>query len=144
MMLPSVTGTRFATMKSAQVRLASSSEARPLASTAASSSLSSKPIGMKYMLAMLCSKPAATKAVIGKTIATALPAALLAARLSQTARVTRTLQRIPRATAWTKPYESFVLAMRRAAPPTSLFPRSQLPATKTSSAVATAPTKLPA
>jgi len=57
------------------------------------------PIGMKYILATLCSKPAATKAVIGNRIARILSVVERALKVSHTARQTRALHIMPRATA---------------------------------------------
>ena len=54
------------------------------------------PMGTKYMFTTQCSKPEATKAVIGKTKARILSTVLRALKLSQTARITGILHRIPR------------------------------------------------
>ncbi len=48
-----------------------------------------------YILAMLCSKPAATNADIGKTIATTLSMTLRPANAIHTAMQTKTLHRTP-------------------------------------------------
>jgi len=58
---------------------------------------------MKYILATLCSKPAATKAVMGKMIDRILSVVLRALKVNQTARHTSALHRIPSTSAWTKP-----------------------------------------
>ena len=58
---------------------------------------------MKYMFAMLCSKPTATNAAIGGTIARIRSVVLRAENVSQTAMQTSALQRIPSARAWTNP-----------------------------------------
>jgi len=50
---------------------------------------------MKNMLATLCSKPIATKAEMGKIIASILPVVSLAEFASQTARQTSQLQSMP-------------------------------------------------
>ena len=66
-----VTGSRFLTRNAPQVRLPKSAAVLPMASQKplAAPLLMNRPIGTKYMLAMLCSNPAATKAEIGKMIA---------------------------------------------------------------------------
>ncbi len=89
-----MTGTKFLRMNVVQVN---SDSSRPAArANVGSNCLIINPIGMKYMLAMLCSNPAATNAVIGKMIAAILSTVLRALKVSQTARQTRVLQRIPR------------------------------------------------
>ena len=55
------------------------------------------------MLAMLCSNPAATNAVIGGRIARIRSVVVRAEKQSQTAMQTRALQKIPSRTAWRKP-----------------------------------------
>ena len=57
---------------------------------------------MKYMLAMLCSKLAATKAVIGGMMARILSVVVRALKHSQTAMHTSVLHRMPAARAGTK------------------------------------------
>ena len=52
--------------------------------------------GMRYMLAMLCLKPAATNAVTGSTMATILSVTLRPAIAIQTAMQTSTLDNTPR------------------------------------------------
>ena len=64
---------------------------------------SSIPAGMKYMFATECSKPIATKAAIGGTMARIRSVVVRAEYVSQTARQTRPLQRIPRTNAWSGP-----------------------------------------
>ena len=51
--------------------------------------------GIKYMFAIECSKPTATKAVIGGIIARILSVVVRALKLNQTARQTRALQKTP-------------------------------------------------
>ncbi len=61
-MFPMVTGIRFLRKNPPQLRFAKS---RP-ALVATNVVFKKMPIGMKYILAMLCSNPEATKAIIGK------------------------------------------------------------------------------
>src|SRR3990172_1662459 len=104
MMLPRVTGNRLAKNPLQE------SCSEPLTTIW---SFKRIPKGMKYMLAMLCSKPAATKAEIGKTTARILSATLRPARASQTARQTRMLQRIPLKKASQKGSVTFTFAASR-------------------------------
>src|SRR5574341_8802 len=85
-MFPIVTSTRFPTAPDTD---------RGAALPAANA----MPIGRKYMLTTECSKPQATKALMGKTIARTLSATPRAPMQSHTARHTSTLHKIPRATA---------------------------------------------
>jgi hypothetical protein len=79
---------------------------------AAAGSCTSMASGNRYMLAMLCSNPAATKAAMGKTTATALSTTLRPAIAIQTAMQTSTLHRIPRANASSGGSDCFASAMR--------------------------------
>lgn len=63
------------------------------------------------MLAMECSKPQRTKIIMGKNTARILPSTDLAAKLIQTARQTRKLQRIPRKSAAVKPRLTLFVAV---------------------------------
>ena len=53
------------------------------------------PIGIKYQLAILCSKPEVTNAIIGKKQDNIFPVVLSAEIASHTAKQTNQLQRIP-------------------------------------------------
>ena len=64
--MPIVTGNKFRIMKALHVNW---DKSKPVdAVKTGSTNLISKPIDIKYIFAILCSKPAATKAVIGKTM----------------------------------------------------------------------------
>jgi hypothetical protein len=72
MILPMVTGSRLAMKKLPQVRFVKLAAVLPASVRAGSAQkvagaqlLMNSPMGMKYILAMLCSKPAATKAEMG-------------------------------------------------------------------------------
>ncbi len=75
-------------------------------------------MGMKYMLATLCSNPAATKAAMGKMITRILSVVERADEHNHTARHTSALHITPRATAWTKSILHLWLAMFSAFTPT--------------------------
>ena len=60
------------------------------------------PAGRKYILAILCSYPKATKVVIGMGITKSLVRLFSENKESKTARHTNQLQRIPRKKAWEK------------------------------------------
>ena len=89
--------------------------------------LINKPSGMKYMLAMLCSKPQATKAVIGGTMAQDPVGRGAALKVSQTARQTSALQSMPEATACRGDNEHLLSAIVNAASPTKPLPRRYWP-----------------
>src|SRR6185503_13802995 len=91
--------------------------------------LINNPIGMKYMLAMECSNPAATKAVMGGMMARMRSVVVRALKVSQTARQTRALHKIPNAIACTKSRPDLALAVDRAAAPTTPFPKAYWPVT---------------
>ncbi len=76
---------------------------------------------------MLCSKPAATKALIGNRMDRTRPVVVRALMHSQTARHTRALQKMPRTTAWVKPRLTLALAMVRACSPTAPWPKAYWP-----------------
>jgi hypothetical protein len=76
---------------------------------------------MKYMLATLCSKPAATKGDIGNMTAKILSTTLRAARASQTAKQTKMLQRIPLKKASQKGSAALAGAIFTALDPTALL-----------------------
>src|SRR6185369_12500641 len=100
MILPIVTGNRLFNQNADQVNLSRLGTLSPtLLTNAGSYSLINKAYGTKYMFAILCSKPAATKAVIGNTIAMILSTVLRALYVNQTARQTSPLHKIPRAMA---------------------------------------------
>ncbi len=84
------------------VRLAIFGALSPREVSQALSVLMKRPTGMKYMLAMLCSNPAATKAAIGGIMLKILSVVLRALKHNQTARQTRALQKMPRTKACTK------------------------------------------
>ena len=91
MMLPRVTGTRFLRKKLGQVRAGKSAAVLPIAAQndAGAPVLMSRPIGMKYILAILCSNPAATNAATGGIMARMRSVVVRALKVSQTARQTR-------------------------------------------------------
>ncbi len=99
---------------------------------------------MKYMLAMLCSKPAATNALIGNITAATRSTTDRADNDIHTARQTRVLASTPEITAWPKPRFDFASAIATARCPTLWSPASSRPDITTSIAVAIAPTRLPA
>ncbi len=70
------------------------------------------------MFATECSKPAATKAVIGNTTARILSATVRAAYDIHTARQTSALQRTPSATAWSQPRDVLATPIPSAVSPT--------------------------
>src|SRR3989338_7131444 len=91
MIFPRVTGNRLLSRNDPVLRL--SIFKLPLASTSAccrraGSFLTASPAGMKYILAIQCSKPRATNAVIGKRIASILSVTERPLKHSQTARQT--------------------------------------------------------
>ena len=69
MMLPRVTGKRLRKNMLPKSSAASASLAAPEAETKASFAAAKMPAEMKYMLAMLCSKPQVAKSQIGKNTA---------------------------------------------------------------------------
>ena len=80
---------------------------------------------MKYMLAMECSKPAATKVMMGKKIAQTFPMMSVAAMDIQTARTTIQLQSTPRKNPWTTGRDILPAATWSALPPTALSARPE-------------------
>ena len=82
---------------------------------------------MKYMLATLCSKPAATKAAIGGTTARILSAVVRALYVSQTARQTSALQSAPSRIARPKSRSVLAVAIASACSPTAPPPSSYCP-----------------
>ena len=83
---------------------------------------STAPKGKKNQLAMECSKPIATNAVIGKRIAKILPDTLRAPIASQIARQTSTLHRTQRVNASDRDRATLVWAMFTKVCPTALSP----------------------
>ena len=79
------------------------------------------PMGMKNMLATLCSKPLETKAMIGKKMAKILPTISLAAKAIHTARHTSQLQQMARKKACPQVRVSLPLAIARALAPWALI-----------------------
>src|SRR5690242_1153618 len=71
------------------------------------------PMGMRYMLAIECSNPAATNAAIGSTIATHLSTTLRPASDTHTAVHTSTLHMTPLANAVSGGSEVLAAAIRR-------------------------------
>ena len=84
--------------------------------------LSSIASGKKYMLAIECSKPAATKAEIGTTMATALSTTLRPAIAIHTAMHTRMLHSTPRKKA-AQAMASRLLPVKSSAPATTTSKR---------------------
>ena len=105
--------------------------------------MTSKPTGMKYMFATLCSKPAATNALIGNRIAKILSVVVRAEYVSHTARQTRPLHKMPRTIAYTKSRFALADAMFRMFKPIAPEPNVYCRERNISSAVAMDPTKLP-
>ncbi len=81
-------------------------------------------MAIKYMFATECSKPDATKAIMGKKIAHILPVISVAAILSHTARTTSQLHKIPRTKACPKGSPIFPAAMERVLAPIGPFQRA--------------------
>jgi hypothetical protein len=98
----------------------------------------------KYMLATECSKPAATKAVIGKTMASTLSLTLRPAIAIHTAMHTSTLHSTPRKNASSHGSSALAVAMRIAVRATAPSFIDACPDSHTSSARPTAPAKLAA
>ena len=96
------------------------------------------------MLAIECSKPSATKAEIGKTIARILPDTLCAANDSQIARQTSALANTPRRNASAKSSSTLAVAIATAVAATAPSPIAKAPDRCTAAAVPPAPTKLAA
>ncbi len=92
MMFPIVTGMRLFKKNFPSVKLAKSPA---LLVNVGSAHLINNPIGTKYIFAILCSKPAATNAVMGRIIAAIFPPTVLAAKVIQTAKQTRRLHIMP-------------------------------------------------
>ena len=99
-MLPSVTGIMFLNIKELQFRFAKT-ETAPTGSVPKAGATADKteawlfkkiPAGIKNILAILCSNPQATKAVIGNTIQRILLTPSLLALANHTARQTSQLQ----------------------------------------------------
>ncbi len=88
-MLPTITGARLRGRPVTPI-------ASPPAGSAAPAALSIMASGMKYMFAMECSKPAATKAEIGNTIATSLSTTLRPANAIHMPKHTSALHSTPR------------------------------------------------
>ena len=125
--LPAVTLTRFRTAP------AMSGSTRP----------PSMATGMAYMLATECSNPAITNAAIGKMISTTLSVRLRPAKLSHTAKQTRTLQSTPRKKPSIGESTSLACAIVAAVLPTEPPSKSRIPDQTTRSAVPSAPRRLP-
>ena len=85
------------------------SAVRPAAAKASASVDTSQPSGKKNMLAMLCSKPAATKAVMGRRIPIILSTSERPATAIHTARHTSMLASSPRTNA--VPNDRFTLSL---------------------------------
>ncbi|AJR05443.1 hypothetical protein H744_1c0418 [Photobacterium gaetbulicola Gung47] len=133
--LPKITGIKLPTKPSSVTESATSTVPESLSSMAS---------GMKYILAILCSKPAATNAEIGNTIATALSITLRPANAIQTAMHTSTLHNKPRKKAVQNGNSHFaaaILAYMAAMAPSFMV---VWPERNTRTANPTAPTKLAA
>src|SRR3972149_6625634 len=102
--LPSVTGTRLPTIPATGRSAASTRPGRPWATSRA-------PTEKKYMFATLCSKPAATNAEMGNTMAMILSVTLRPAMAIHTARHTRMLHKIPLKNASQNGREAFATAI---------------------------------
>src|SRR6266567_536524 len=136
MILPSITGTRLPKNPSQVTAWAPGALSPKVSSNMAK--------GMRYMLATLCSNPAATNADIGKTMATALSMTLRPAKAIHTAMQTRTLQSTPLKKAVEKGSATLAAAIRTyswAIAPSFI---SACRERKTSTAKPVAPMKLPA
>ena len=145
MMLPMVTGNRFENQNARQVnRSRFGIDSATDAVKAGSNIFIASAYGMKYILAMLCSKPAATNAVIGKIIAAILSSVLRALKVNQTARHTNPLQRMPSATACKKSRSDLAAPIRNAVTPTEFPPKVYCFVKNIRITVPMAPTKLPA
>src|SRR3989338_11408027 len=97
---------------------------------------------MKYMLAILCSKPAATNAETGKTIASTLSTTLRPASAIHNARHTRMLHSTPLKNADQKESAHFAAAIFTYCNATALLLISGWPDWETRSASPAAPAKL--
>ena len=95
------------------------------------------------MLAMLCSNPHATKAVMGNTTAAMRSVVERAEKLSQIARHTSRLAKMPSITAGPNDSVLLVVAMASMRSPTAPLPCRYCPEANTAAAMARAPTKLP-
>src|SRR5258706_8042113 len=144
-MLPSVTGARLFNKKRDHVmpRYVSAVVFVARQNASCANSRSNSPTGTKYMLAMLCSKPIATNAATGGTMAITLSVTDRADIDSHTARHTSALARMPETNAAGMARWVLVVAMSRARRPTEPSPASILRDSTTSIAVAHAPTMLP-
>lgn len=89
--------------------------------------LSNIPNGIKYIFATECSKPSATKAEMGNTIAKTLLATSRAAKQSQTARHTSALHKIPLTNACRGSRFILATAMFRAVSSTAPAPSESAP-----------------
>ena len=98
---------------------------------------------MKNMFAMLCSKPAATNAEIGKTIAAILSKTVRPPVASQTARQTSAFARIPRPKTAMKDRSVFAAAVDRAVTPTAASPSRHHSASVTMTTSERAPRAFP-
>ena len=128
---PRVTGMRLLISIFDQVKFEKSVAVMPIfvQKDAGAPDLIISPTGIKYIFAMQCSKPAATKAVIGKITARILSVVLRALIAIHTAKQTNTLHRIPNTKASTKPMPVLVLAIFNAGKPTALPPKLYWPLT---------------
>jgi hypothetical protein len=101
-------------------------------------------MGMKYMLATLCSNPAATKALIGNTIAMTLSVTDRPPVASHTARQTRAFASTPRIKTTPNGSEVFIAAIVRAVAPTAPSDCFHHSAIQTIKTMLSAPMKFPA
>src|ERR1700761_4046545 len=117
--LPIVTGMRLLTRKFHQVSSGKSAGALPMEvqKEVGAPVLIKRPIGMKYALAMQCSKPAAAKAVIGGMIVKTRSTVVRAAKHIQTVRQTSALHMIPRVNAGINASYAFAFAVVNAVSP---------------------------
>ena len=121
MIFPRVTGMRFLIKKFLTVRLLNNTSLSVkivVADNTVGLFFSKIPSGIKYILAIECSKPQATNALTGNTMANILSTTFLPEKQSQTARHTRALQSIPLTNASIKPKLTFALAIKTALAPT--------------------------
>ena len=109
-----LTGIRFLTKKAPQVRFATFNSPR------IALPLINNPIGIKYIFAIECSNPKATKVIMGKNIANIFPTTSREANAIHTAKQTNQLHNIPLKKASPKPRLDFALAIFSALIPIAL------------------------
>src|SRR3989338_1068231 len=143
---PNVTGKRLLTNIDSRVR-PEKSLALPVRVVTASRTIglffNNNPIGMKYILATLCSNPRATNAVMGKSMDSILSVVLRPLIHNHTARQTRALHKTPREKATRNDKPTLALAIKSAFAPTRELLAIQCRLRYIQSAIETAPIKFP-